>query len=586
MNKKTLVPCCAGGLLLGLVLWACDSSGDLFKFECRDFAAVGTIPSLWSQLKPAGAGPAARKLHAAAYDVAGDRLIVHGGLGNADLILGDTWILSGASGAGDPPVWQELVPKTGGAPVLHSAFAAYNAQKDTFILLGGVGVGDLASLDLWLLAPTRSSEAKWTRLTPAGNAPALRTDMAAAYDEATDSIYLSGGRAATLTDEFTLLNDTWRLENVTGSPAWVELVATGEKPAPRGGAAAVFDSGLGKLIMIGGYTGKLGGDWWSEPLSGETWVFEKTAGTNGAADAWTWTLIEQVGGFWPVAFHSMVLDPTRHRPVVFSGKVPHDPPHSETFVLTRLVPDGSDVTFPIWSTINAGLPQPPGRMSHVAAFSPGSRSRMIVFGGVTAEDTLLNDVWVLRNASGFIATEIAKVNMLVASTYICVGYSAVVVAQPVDQDGEALDGIEYQWNASHSDLLSGDTLPDGTRKVTGKKKGKTELHAFPVPGGPFGTVEFTIIDPTPTPPAGGRCKNNLSCKGYCNLPSMADDSPGADSGGGFCISGQCYCCLAECDVDPSSGASDNCECFTCSSSDDCYGSELTCDTGNGVCVFE
>jgi hypothetical protein len=80
-----------------------------------------TPPRQWTQLKPTGTAPAARRGHVAVYDPVGDRMIVQGGFGTSS--LNDAWALS-LSGA--TPVWTQLSPT--GDSTLHALRAQRNLR--------------------------------------------------------------------------------------------------------------------------------------------------------------------------------------------------------------------------------------------------------------------------------------------------------------------------------------------------------------------------------------------------------------------------------------------------------------------------
>jgi hypothetical protein len=92
--------------------------------------------SSWSQLSPEGTAPAPRYGAACGYDAANDRLIVNSGY-STEGILGDTWVLENATGAGGAPAWTSLTTSHAGAPIyFHSG--VYDPASNQFVVFAGI----------------------------------------------------------------------------------------------------------------------------------------------------------------------------------------------------------------------------------------------------------------------------------------------------------------------------------------------------------------------------------------------------------------------------------------------------------------
>jgi len=95
-----------------VVFGGCSFTGQLCTTLLNDVwvlsnaNGVGGTPT-WSQISPAGAGPAPRWGHAAAYDFANNRMIIYGGEDDSQ-IFSDVWVLSNANSLGGTPTWTQL----------------------------------------------------------------------------------------------------------------------------------------------------------------------------------------------------------------------------------------------------------------------------------------------------------------------------------------------------------------------------------------------------------------------------------------------------------------------------------------------
>jgi photosystem II stability/assembly factor-like uncharacterized protein len=150
----------------------CSGFADDHLWVLRDADGYGTPH--WERLFPTGDPPASRLAAAAAFDPASNRLIVHGGYGNAGY-LSDVWVLTHANGLGDPPRWVRLFP-TGPGPsprYLHSA--VYEPGTNRLVVFGGYD-GTGVRNDAWVLthANGMGGEPAWVPLKPGGAPPGAR----------------------------------------------------------------------------------------------------------------------------------------------------------------------------------------------------------------------------------------------------------------------------------------------------------------------------------------------------------------------------------------------------------------------------
>ena len=116
--------------------------------------------------------------------------------------------------------------------------------------------------------------------------------------------------------------------------------------------------------------------------------FAALIATTAAADDGTWSLFLDAQPEQPPSrdAHTAILDPVRHRLIVFGG--PNGPPISATWAMSL-------GAVPNWTRIATAGPQPLPRIWHSAIYDP-VRDRMIVFGGDNGGPA--NDVWALSLA--------------------------------------------------------------------------------------------------------------------------------------------------------------------------------------------
>lgn len=214
-----------------------------------------------------GEGPRKRGRYAIAHDVAGQRLILHGGrLRNADsgdyILLDDTWVLDLTT-----DTWSQWTIDGPGARFNHSG-----AMVDgRFVLFGGST--DVRSSqfepkrDTWALDLTTRT---WSKVE-AGNKPEARLYHAATTDGTSLYVYGGGDEGAFLGDFF---GDLWALDVAAGR--WKRLDAGGpDSPPQRIWANLVHDPTANRLLLFAGHDetdlGNLN-DLWSFDLGTKAWT--------------------------------------------------------------------------------------------------------------------------------------------------------------------------------------------------------------------------------------------------------------------------------------------------------------------------
>src|SRR5262249_30735997 len=143
----------------------------------------------WSPLATAGGPPPERARHAAVYDRASGRMVVFGGQGLDGGVHTDAWSLSlPASGT---PTWS---PLPGTVQARYGHVAAYDHAGRRMLIFGGVGASGGLYTDFWQLPLERGQEG-WTEIASPGGAS--RLGGAAAFDETNRRMFVFGGLDST-----------------------------------------------------------------------------------------------------------------------------------------------------------------------------------------------------------------------------------------------------------------------------------------------------------------------------------------------------------------------------------------------------
>ncbi|MCI0690675.1 T9SS type A sorting domain-containing protein [candidate division KSB1 bacterium] len=128
-------------------------------------------------------------------------------------------------------------------------------------------VTKIAALLVCLAAVIDTGHAQnWLQLTPAsGNAPAPRSNAAAIYDSLNHRLVIFGGKSASGN-----LNDVWAFDLRTNT--WSELTPTsGPAPALRFTANGVYNPAVQQMIIWSGQGSGFFNDVWAFDLNAESW---------------------------------------------------------------------------------------------------------------------------------------------------------------------------------------------------------------------------------------------------------------------------------------------------------------------------
>jgi N-acetylneuraminic acid mutarotase len=166
--------------------------------EVGDTWSYDPAANTWTDLKPDGSVPSARKAAAMAYDPVSGRVILFGGYDGSS-VLDDTWAYDPAANT-----WTEVDP-AGAIPIPRANHRmVYDEATGQVILFGGYdGQNDL--YDTWAYDPATIT---WTDLDPLGPPPPAREEHAMVYDSAGNRVIVFGGLDYAADRD---LSDTWAL---------------------------------------------------------------------------------------------------------------------------------------------------------------------------------------------------------------------------------------------------------------------------------------------------------------------------------------------------------------------------------------
>lgn len=136
----------------------------------------------------------------------------------------------------------------------------------------------------------------------------------------------------------------------------------------------------------------------SMPRNSATTVLSNANGLGGMS---AWAALSPMGQLPPGRdVHSVVYDSAHDRMIIFGGFSAGGPLLNDTWVLSNA---SGSAGSPSWAQLSPTGELPPPLAAHTAVYDPAS-NRMIVFGGCTGSTSLcnvgLNDTWVLTNANG------------------------------------------------------------------------------------------------------------------------------------------------------------------------------------------
>lgn len=402
----------------------------------------------WVEMTPTGTLPPARVYHTGVYDPVTNALIVFGGNNCSTGYFNDVWVLTSANGEGGTPAWHQLIA-SGTPPVAReSASATYDSVNNIMTIYGG-DAGGTGLGDVWVLSHANGSggTAVWSKLSPTGTAPGLRTGQTGTYDSVSNRMTIFGGVNAGVT-----LSDTWILTSANGigpAPSWIAIKTPTTAPSVSY-HSAVYDPTANDMYVFAGASSadKLSTNSHAftlygangETLTGNRWILGGPAVrysqssfydsvTNGLFvfggqhaktnldfnDYWEasnvvgssnlkWTVLHGTGPLPSPRFgHTGLYDSGSDRMMVFGGATGYPAPCVNDYhILQHANTKGGALT---WLTVSPSGTLPGIRALHASVYDSATNT-LIIFGGFNCKTTYYNDVWTLKNANAVTGTPV------------------------------------------------------------------------------------------------------------------------------------------------------------------------------------
>ncbi len=210
-----------------MIIW----SGQGVSFF-NDVWAFDLASNTWSQFTPPVPKPNIRYGTAAIFDPQARDLVTFAGFTDQGR-FDDTWRFDL-----DAALWAKLQLDTYPEKrCLHTA--SYDALKHRMIVYGGQTNGPRG--DIWAFDLNQNH---WVDLTP-NNSPAGRWFAASIYESREHRLIIFGGNLGG-----GQTNDVWAFRLNEGN--WEQLLPTGEGPAAREGAAAIYVEKENRMVVFGG----------------------------------------------------------------------------------------------------------------------------------------------------------------------------------------------------------------------------------------------------------------------------------------------------------------------------------------------
>jgi hypothetical protein len=331
--------------------------------------------SNWTELSP-DTNPPARANAAMAYDPATGDVVLFGGTNTSPSSLDDTWTWNGVN-------WTEQFP-TKSPPGRSEASMTYDPAMGKILLFGGTShTGHYQTdNDTWTWNGTN-----WAQLHPATSPPA-RTSASMAYDPATGSVLLFGGRAYALDGP---QDDTWAWNGVT----WIEQAPT-KSPGARTNAPMAYDPATGNMVLFGGANNTPG-------TLNDTWIY--TASIPAPTVTKLTPSSGPTSGFTEVVVHGTNLTGAS---VTIGGK-PAPVVSTGSTAITATVPPSTPGSVTVTVSAYGGTTTQAAAYTYVAA---PSISKITPPSGPTTGSTT-----VTITGSGFTATSVVQFGATVAASY-------------------------------------------------------------------------------------------------------------------------------------------------------------------------
>ena len=241
--------------------------------------------------------------------------------------------------------------------------------------------------DLWILWQEGETW-RWEYVVAKGTAPSSRGGHSGIFVSeglGQDYIIIFGGVESPL--DVPVDTDTYKLLNPWDPfSTWEKLITTGTVPSPRAEHTAVYEGGMKKMVVFGGYTSP-------GPIVASTDTYVLDFSVTPAS----WTKLNPSGGIPSARYgHSAVWAEMGMETgmIVFGGK---DSFGNLLDDCRKLNLQGDN-----WTEIPVTGDKPPARWQHTAVWTWGEQGgEMIIFGGKGEDKKPIGDVWVLHQPGPF-----------------------------------------------------------------------------------------------------------------------------------------------------------------------------------------
>lgn len=274
------------------------------------------------------------------------------------------------------PTWTELIDQDSiGSPSPRSlACMAFDSDHERIILFGGLTANGTVN-DTWQCVNS-NGVSTWSRLntlhTPSRRAGAMMVFSPRTSEEPSQMILFGGSSTGVGSS---LNNETWSLNLDEQNPDWIKINYSSLTPLTRRAYGTMtFDSAKtsGQIILFGGLNDQ-------GTILNETWSFDVKTQT------WTQLNLQNASGLpLPRYFASMAYDPIIQKTVLFGGT------NGSAFADTWTYSGVSNK----WAKVKPSV-SPVARYNASMAFESLSSTtgNIILFGGLNADNKLLNDTW-------------------------------------------------------------------------------------------------------------------------------------------------------------------------------------------------
>ena len=244
--------------------------------------------------------------------------------------------------------------------------------------VGGTGLGDV-----WVLSHANGSggTAVWSKFSPTGTAPSLRTGQTATYDSVSNRMTIFGGVSNGLT-----LSDTWILTSANGMgavPSWIPIKA---QTAPSVAYhSAVYDPALNDMYVFAGSSS-------ADKLSTNSHAFTLFGANGETLTGNRWILGGPAVRYSQSAFYEL-----GDQRIIRIRR----PALQDESGLQRLLGSFQRRGFVQlkWTVLYGSGTLPSPRFGHTGLYDSGS-DRMMIFGGATGYPApCVNDYHILQHAN-------------------------------------------------------------------------------------------------------------------------------------------------------------------------------------------